>query len=374
MDIGENSAESFKIWVSNQSPAPGHLGMTGATLKTGRDVCKTATLAKFGNRETGEIRKQQLTVTTAPAFRTSPGYDFDNPSVRWSCEDEEIHRLVAFLTSEVEQTGRYRLIDAQSPASLLDELLTVPGLQMVELLRDLLERDNALPALRELLAADDSGMSLAQTIVLGQRRTLIEELQRLARTDGVTETQMQEKLGEEYWVFGGRYVGVASRNLTPLDQHDIPLLSADGTLHIVELKGPCVPHLVRRHRNHYIVGTEVHQAVSQAMNYLRALDELGSTLTTMYANETGESYDFRRVFATIVIGHPDHVRDGCSEKIIDQTLRTYNSHLSRLEVRTYKEVLESAERTLAFEEASLITDGRGGEESTASVDFDEPPF
>jgi len=157
---------------------------------------------------------------------------------------------------------------------------------------------------------------------------------------------------DAHWLFGGRYVGVADRrNLAPLDQHDIPLLGADGTLHIVELKGPNIPRLVRRYRNHYIVGTEVHEATSQAINYLRTLDETGAVLTTTYRNEYGIEYDMRRIFATVVIGHPAHAV-GADARTVEQTLRSYNSHLSRVEVITYATLLDAADRALAFEDTA----------------------
>jgi hypothetical protein len=56
-----------------------------------------------------------------------------------------------------------------------------------------------------------------------------------------------------------------------------PLICADGSLHIVELKGPGA-RLVRAHRGSLIVADEVHEAVSQCLNYLRSLDETGATL------------------------------------------------------------------------------------------------
>jgi len=94
---------------------------------------------------------------------------------------------------------------------------------------------------------------------------------------------VQRLIGDAYWIFGGRYVGVAARrNLMSLDQHDIPLFEADGTLHIVELKGPNIPKLVSTHRNHWIVGDDVHEAVGQAMNYVRAFDELGASHSSYY--------------------------------------------------------------------------------------------
>ena len=85
------------------------------------------------------------------------------------------------------------------------------------------------------------------------------------------------------------------------------------------------------------------------MNYLRTLDENGSTLETTYRKEFGVDYDMRRAFATVVIGHPVHVV-GVDSRVIDQTLRSYNAHLSRVEVISYATLLDTAERALIFED------------------------
>jgi hypothetical protein len=205
------------------------------------------------------------------------------------------------------------------------------------------------------LAASSTGLSVAQSAVITKRRELIAELQSMVTDSATTETDIQKLIGKAYWIFGGRYVGVARRTLMPLDQHDIPLLGADDTLHIVELKGPNIPRLVRLHRNHWIAGNDVHEAVGQAMNYLRAFDELGSGQSRYLEDELGQSYDMRRVFATVMIGHPKHVQATggdlrvASERTIQQTIRSYNAHLSRIEVMTYKDLAETAERALDFE-------------------------
>ncbi len=65
-------------------------------------------------------------------------------------------------------------------------------------------------------------------------------------------------------------------------------------MHIVELKSPGIPKLIQKHRNHWIIGDAVHEAVGQAMNYLRWLDEAGATLETMYRKELGQIYDMSR--------------------------------------------------------------------------------
>lgn len=141
-----------------------------------------------------------------------------------------------------------------------------------------------------------------------------------------------------------------------LDQYDIPLLGSDGTLHIVELKSPSVEHLITWHRNHWITGPEVHRAASQAMSYLRSLDEDGLGLSKKFENELGQHYDMSRVFATVVIGHSDHHRPArAARDVVARTLRQYNASLNRVEVITYDQLVESAERALAFENDSKNT-------------------
>jgi len=86
------------------------------------------------------------------------------------------------------------------------------------------------------------------------------------------------------------------------------------------------------------------------MDYLRTLDELGAALRTVHRNEAGLDYDYRRARGVVVIGHPDRAKTkGLSRENIDQAIRSYNAHLSRVKVVTYADLLESAERALSFE-------------------------
>ncbi|MGW4902823.1 Shedu anti-phage system protein SduA domain-containing protein [Streptomyces albidoflavus] len=212
-------------------------------------------------------------------------------------------------------------------------------------------------ALREVLSAvtqTGHGLDEVETAVVRRRRKSVRHLQELAKKPGTTETDMQRAIGDKYWLFGGRYVGIIPRRkFTFLDEYDIPLLCADGSLHIVELKGPCINDLVKVHRRHLIVGKDVHEAVGQTVNYLRALDDQRTALQAELSEELGVALDLRRVRSSVIIGHPDHVNireREVTQMQIDQTIRSYNTHLSRIEVMTYNELLDSAERTLQFEE------------------------
>ena len=156
------------------------------------------------------------------------------------------------------------------------------------------------------------------------------------------------------------------------DVLDVPLLRADGSLHVVELKGSNIPKLVRRHRGPanpqtvagrqeelpLIVGLEVHEAVGQVMNYLCHLDETRDHVLVQH------NIDTRRASATVLVGHPKFVTEFSDTEISD-TIRTYNSHLSRIEVMHYRDLIDYAERALALDAAPPKQEAdRAAEEST----------
>ncbi|AEV83405.1 hypothetical protein ACWT_2383 [Actinoplanes sp. SE50] len=76
------------------------------------------------------------------------------------------------------------------------------------------------------------------------------------------------------------------------------------------------------------------------MNYLRGLDEQRHTVLNEYG------VDARRASMTVVIGAPAFVREQFTRQEIAEAIRTYNSHLSRVKVVTYPELLAAAERML----------------------------
>jgi len=200
------------------------------------------------------------------------------------------------------------------------------------------------------LASTSVGLSAVEAAVIASRRNITASLQKLAAAGGTTETVMHQAIANNYWIFGGQYVGIAPRrDFALLDQHDYPLLCADGSIEIVELKSPrCA--LVRRYRNHHIVTNDVHEATSQCLNYLRSLDEQGPILQVTYRNELGIDIDFRRAKGTVVIGYLDrNEAPSVAEYQTVQTIRSYNAHLSRIQVITYSDLLDAADRTLRFE-------------------------
>lgn len=88
----------------------------------------------------------------------------------------------------------------------------------------------------------------------------------------------------------------------------------------------------------------------QAANYLRTADEEALALQTLAAEELGIDIRLRRAFATVVVGHKDHVRaDDIPDGQLELALRTYNAQLSRVQVVTYDQLIDTALRSLSFD-------------------------
>ncbi|MFD7412917.1 Shedu anti-phage system protein SduA domain-containing protein [Kitasatospora purpeofusca] len=194
----------------------------------------------------------------------------------------------------------------------------------------------------DVLADADAGL-LAQILELKARRAALADLRAAVNDPESTESTLHACLKNQAWIFGGAYVGeLARRQYTPDTILDIPLLRADGSLHVVELKRANVKTLVVRRNGHLMLGALPHQAVSQAQNYLRTLDEGRRSILADYG------VDGRRASSTIVIGHSRYVGGDITPQEVAETLRTYNSHATRTEVITYETLLDSANRMLAL--------------------------
>ncbi|MET8982984.1 Shedu anti-phage system protein SduA domain-containing protein [Streptomyces sp. NPDC004539] len=199
--------------------------------------------------------------------------------------------------------------------------------------------------LTDILADADTEL-LAQVLALKARRTALEALRVVVDDPNSSEGALHDQLKDQEWIFGGAYVAeLARRQYTPDTILDIPLLRADGSLHVVELKRADIEKLVIRRSGHLMLGAPPHQAVSQAQNYLRTLDENRRAILAKHGVDT------RRASATVVIGHSRYVTGGITPQEVAETLRTYNAHASRIEVITYETLLDSAARMLALSSA-----------------------
>ena len=248
-----------------------------------------------------------------------------------------------FLQAPEDRPGRYVIPRGRAEITLWLERIIRSG--RIDVMDPAVEarRIVASPEALALLAADDQGRILLQAAELRRRAARLKELRTVVEDRTAAEADVQRALEGQYWIFGGRFVDEAAhRRLVPGDEVDIPLIRGDGALHIVELKrsmslkGP----LVKRYRDAWVPAAQVHEAVGQAVNYLTGLDENRERIRADFGIET------RRASALVLVGHPA-LHPEVPEEEVNEALRTFNAHLTRVEVLTYKELVDNAERSLA---------------------------
>lgn len=249
-------------------------------------------------------------------------------------------RDARFLQAPTEDPARYRIPRGMAERALWTERVLKNRVEVTDP-AEAARRIMSSPEALSVLAADEDGRTVLRAAELQRRASHLLELRRVAEDTTASEHDLQRALKGMYWVFGGRFIGEAEqRRLVPGDEVDIPLIRGDGSLQIVELKQAAAVKLVKEHRGSWVPRRAVHDAVGQVINYLVGLDENRERISKEFGIDT------RRASAIVLIGHPLSQPE-VDEREINEALRIHTSHLNRIEILTYKELIDSAERALA---------------------------
>ena len=330
-----DSAEELRNRIERSAPN-GYRHVETAVIHRSPEIHKTATI--WFACEPDDSEKLILMVNSWTPRPDGSGFDLRPGASQWACENDAIGELHRFLTARF---GTPEPRD-EHDAPLAEVIRKVQSGeadagQLAQLAEALADAPNAAG----VLAAHGALQVLLDGIQTAKQRDVIATLSEVVRNPDAKENEFQRILDESWWMFGGKYIEKAKRrSLTVLTQLDVPLIRADGALHVVELKRACIPDLVVKHREFFVVGPEVNKAVGQTLNYLREFDEQRDVIKNRLGIEC------RRAFATVVIGHPDHVPDPTVRDQVAETLRTYNAHLSRVEVITYADLIQGAQKAL----------------------------
>ena len=166
------------------------------------------------------------------------------------------------------------------------------------------------------------------------------ELRQAIEAPDTPPDELSQALAARPWIFGGRYIDV--RSLLPDSESDLLLIRGDGSVRIVVIRPAMrIQGLIKRNRGGWSLMPEVHAAAAQAHSYLVSLDENRDWVREKFGVDT------RRAGATVLIGHPA-VQPHIPEEQINEVLRRYNAQHTRVEAITYKELADSAERSLSF--------------------------
>ncbi len=318
-----------------------------------------ATLMGVGRAGQDTTTHEILTLKKCGPGAHGFGYDFDVPLETFKLEDQEISRLEAFLSH------RFKATEAESYLVIPKGDATKSGVQaVVKALTDgtipadevgsLLSALSADAALREAIISttpDEVRRRLSAALNSSFRKAAIEGLEsgiRLEESEGF----FQRLLQENWWMFGSRYVGrIDRRDYTTDETFDIPLLGADGYVEIIELKRPS-EEILKKIGNRWGVTGAVNDAVNQVSHYIGEAERVQDTLRQKY------NVDFFKVRGKVVIGRLETGEPNYEEK--RRALRAFNSHLHRVEVITYSELVTRSKQLVAVdaaEAAKTLTTG-----------------
>ncbi|ACU72071.1 hypothetical protein Caci_3162 [Catenulispora acidiphila DSM 44928] len=260
----------------------------------------------------------------------------------------EMHQWLVHVTGAMGAwtIGEGRLPRVKLPRYSAEHLAWFRDIRLV--LNEQPDSSDLTPEIAEQLANVPGAELVARAVQWHKRKGALDRLRAVVEDPASSEKEIHAELKQQAWIFGGRYVDeLTRRRLTTFDELDIPLIRGDGSLHVVELKKANQRKLVTSTRSHCAVGSVVHDAVMQAANYLRSLDENRAAILADHGIEC------RRASATVLIGHPAFVEEAFRANEISAALRTYNTVLNRIEVMTYAELIDAAERSLALNDAEM---------------------
>ena len=337
-------------------------------LKDGPRVFKIATVFEIVDPNTGEFHHYYLRLDY---IEKKKGGWFAKPEKSVRLESAEVDDLHAFLASLAEgklagRTGELHIVgtaDYEQLAQVVGSLQHLPAHDRLELVAAILTRfDGPVPGVDQFVRTfAQADREVVATIAAASRLVEYEAaykgLKQLVDDPSALELDLQRHLQANPWMFGSEYSELLDRRTwTRDDRLDFMLRrSADGYLEIVEIKTPGVGPLFRydqSHDSHY-PSADLMRALGQTVRYIEEIERKRDSIIA------ADGVDPLKVRARVIIGRD---QEGPQRR----ALRSFNSHLSRIEILTFDQLCNIASQVLAVFRAKGI--------SVAVDGVDEPPF
>lgn len=322
-----------------------------------RDTSRSAIYAEHAeivDPQTGELHHHTVNLSRLNKRGLKVGKAFVATSLdKIRIEDrnnDEIGLLRDFLsvirTDIPEEPGKYLVLplngpdDDQGSVHAILSRLSTGG--RASLLREVLESVDKNPDLLMQLAEyasvnPEASKIAAATLNLARYTEAIGRL-RMMIGNNASEHDFQSLLDENPWMFGSEYSEKLDRRTWIRDQQTDFMMrrTVDSYLEIIEIKRPFNNEsLFQWDRSHasWYPQSKLSQVLGQTIGYI---DQLDAKRNDIFYDD-GERVN--KIRAKIVIG-----RNNDQDQI--DALRKLNSHLHRIEITTYDQLLFTAERVL----------------------------
>jgi hypothetical protein len=348
----ESTLEDVKVRIIQSVKNP-NVGKTEqVVLKEGPRAFRLATLFKIMKPETGELHHYSLRIDSIN--RMKAGW-FHRPEKSVSLEGkepDEIDRLFLFLQAHLEgkltdATGELHIIRSEEYEKLERLIDLIPNLSspdMVEIIKLILPRikdaKSYLPKFIETFESTDpqtlKNVAVAASFV--KHKKAYEKLKTLVETDNTIESEFQDLLADNPWMFGSEYSELLDRRTWTRDDNlDFMLRrTSDNYLEIVEIKTPFKEPLFLHDKSHdsYYPSSKLSPVLGQVIRYISEIERNRDTILSK------DKCDTLKIRARIIVGS-----DG--DRSHQEALRSFNAHLHRIEVMTFDQLVRIAGRVLS---------------------------
>jgi len=339
----------------DQAERPNHRFVDSVTLYRSNRKSVEAVHMEIIDQRTGQVHHHavKLEQTNRMTRAAGGGWTIRTPITIW-IDDEQgdaIGSLRDFLSVARDQlpedTGDFLItrvdgtgVDAESISRLIAAASLDGKIQsLIEVIESVSGDPEGIELLAQLAQSHPDVLEVAAAALnLGRYQDAIATLEGLIE-EGAQEGEFQSHLSKNPGIFGSDYSELHPRRVWVRDQEKDFMLrrAADGFLEIVEIKTPlrADQQLFRfddSHRSYY-PRSELSKTVAQVMSYLEGVDQ-NQALIYMNDNER-----VQKITARVVIG-----RDHDAEQV--EALRTFNSHLNRIEVLTYDQLLRIGKQVI----------------------------
>jgi Domain of unknown function (DUF4263) len=190
----------------------------------------------------------------------------------------------------------------------------------------------------EPLSASQVAQFHATAAAKEQKEAALAQLEEYIRTDP-EEREFQKLLAENKWVFGHEYSEFLDKRELVIDsqQDFVGRRATDGFWDIIEIKRSLNGiSLFKEDKSHNTLypGVELSKAIGQVIHYIDRIDRRHDNILI------DRGIDTNKVRVKLIIGRDGDDRQGSA-------LHNLNSHLNRIEIRTYDQLLKGARSHLA---------------------------
>lgn len=370
----ENSLDDVTVRIKQTYSNPNVRSITQCVLKEGPRAFKIATLLEVVNPATGEFHHYSLKLDHID--RNKSGW-FAKPdkSARLEGKDpDEIEKLFRFLSAIygqklTGQAGELHLIRGEDYKQLEGLLNILPNLaspDKLQLAKNLLAQLSETDSTVEEFASafETSGGQMLRNIAAASRlvgyREAVAQLKRLVEAANTSEAELQQHLNDNPWMFGSEYSELLPRRTWTRDNCLDYMLrrTVDNYLEIVEIKTPFPESLFIYDKSHdsYYPSAKLSPVIGQVTRYIEEVERNRDSILAK------DNIDSLKIRARAIVGR-DHSPNE------QAALRNLNSHLHRIEILTFDQLVRIADRVLAIFEA-----GERNEEESAPENDDDIPF